>query len=177
MYLFFFYIASRSKIAQIDGDSVAYLALAAQDRLRCLLQSMVNASKHRTQNPFQKPASLSESGQPIFKIRVKQNTKNQLDAIERAMRIAEDKMIIDDDKEEEEENDEIKEEDGEEEEEEKEKEKKEGWYSKNSKKPLTFNSQKRKVTVQDAIFVMEHDAQGGRGTNQRCLLKTYNKWS
>ncbi|KAI8881373.1 hypothetical protein K501DRAFT_334726, partial [Backusella circina FSU 941] len=151
-------IASRLKIAQIDGDSVAYLALAAQDRIRSLIESMVNASKHRTHNPFQTPP-LTESGQPIFKIRVKQNIKNQLDAIEKAMKLAEDQMVVDD-------NDE--DDDG-----------REGWYSKKSQKPLCLSNHdgERKVTVQDAIFVMEHDAQGGRGTNQRTLLKTYNKWS
>jgi hypothetical protein len=152
-------LANRLKITQIDGDSAAYLALAAQDRIRTLIESMVNASKHRTQNPFQTPPPLSESGQPVFKIRVKQNTKNQLEAIERAMRLAEDQMLEDDQDEDE--------------------DRCEGWYSKYSKKQLgsTNHDEERKVTVQDAIFVMEHDAQGGRGTNQRTLLKTYNKWS
>ncbi|KAG0173261.1 hypothetical protein DFQ28_011172 [Apophysomyces sp. BC1034] len=34
----------------------------------------------------------------------------------------------------------------------------------------------RKITVRDAIFALERDSQGGRGSGQRTLLKTYNQW-
>lgn len=138
------------------------MALATQDRIRTVLESMVSASKHRTFDPFQKPP-LSEDGHPLFKIQVKQNVKLQLEAIEHVSRQTElDLDPIDEEDQEEQGMDPTT---------------KKGWYSKNSKKPLLIKDKAdRKVTVQDAIFVMERDVQGGRGTNQRTLLKAYNEW-
>ncbi|KAI8974979.1 hypothetical protein BDB01DRAFT_805587 [Pilobolus umbonatus] len=136
-------------IQHIDNDFVNYLALAVQDRIRTVTESMVTASKLRTYNPFKEPPK-NEDGSPLYKIQVKQNVKSQLEAIERVSRGTQ----MD----------------------EEEKEEKEGWYCKYSRRPLSIPQTDRKVTVQDAIFVMERDFQGGRGTNQKTLLKAYNEW-
>ncbi|GAN04832.1 hypothetical protein MAM1_0074d04297 [Mucor ambiguus] len=150
-------------IKKIDNDFVSYMALATQDRIRTVLESMVSASKHRTFDPFQEPPS-SQDGHPLFKIQVKQNVKLQLEAIEHVSRQTElDLDPIDEEDEGEQDFDPTI--------------AKKGWYSKKSKKPLLIKDKAdRKVTVQDAIFVMERDVQGGRGTNQRTLLKAYNEW-
>lgn len=137
------------------------MALAAQDRIRTVMESMVSASKHRTFDPFKKPP-LSEDGHPLFKIQVKQNVKLQLEAIEHVSRQSELDLdpIDEDDMDQKEQLPTEK-----------------GWYSKKSKTPLLITDKpERKVTVQDAIFVMERDVQGGRGSNQRTLLKAYNEW-
>lgn len=154
-------LAKCVNIKKIDSDFVSYLALATQDRIRTVLESMVTASKHRTFDPFQKPP-LSEDGHPLFKIQVKQNVKLQLEAIEHVSRQSElDLDPIDEEDMDQPDIDTTK----------------KGWYSKKSKKPLLIKDKtERKVTVQDAIFVMERDVQGGRGTNQRTLLKAYNEW-
>lgn len=143
-------------IKDIDSDYVAYMALATQDRIRNVIEAMVHASKHRTHNPFKKPP-MSEDGHPLYKIQVKQNVRFQLDAIERVDRHTE--LDLDPSDDEEQENTQEK-----------------GWYSKQSKKPLVVAKEPRKVTVQDAIFVMERDVQGGRGTNQRSLLRALNDY-
>ncbi|CEP10187.1 hypothetical protein [Parasitella parasitica] len=149
-------------IRKIDNDFVSYMALATQDRIRTVLETMVTASKHRTYDPFKKPP-LSQDGHPLFKIQVKQNVKLQLEAIEHVSRQSELDL------------DPIDEDDLGQQKQRLPTEK--GWYSKKSKKPLVIaDKTDRKVTVQDAIFVMERDVQGGRGTNQRTLLKAYNDW-
>lgn len=113
---------------------------------------MILASKHRTHDPFQKPRNS------LFKIRVKQNVQAQLEAIRHVARQTELDLDPLEDQDEEE-------------------EPAEGWYSDRFKKPLKSNiKDKRKITVQDAIFVMERDVQGGRGTNQKTLLRAYNEW-
>ncbi|KAI8365859.1 transcription initiation factor TFIID component TAF4 family-domain-containing protein [Choanephora cucurbitarum] len=149
--------AKHVNIKEIDSDFLSYLALATQDRVRTVLEAMVAASKHRTFDPFRKPPT--ENGHPLFKIQLKQHVTSQLKAIERAERQIELDLDPVEESEEESESEEP------------------GWYSTRSKKPLqSITSSERKVTVQDAIFVMERDVQGGRGTNQRTLLKAYNEW-
>lgn len=134
-------------IKEIDSDYVSYMALATQDRIRNVIEAMVHASKHRTYDP------LKKTGQ--YKIQVKQNVKYQLEAIERVERHVELDMDPSDDEEMNE----------------------EGWYSKYSKRPLLPKKEgARKVTVQDAIFVMERDVQGGRGTSRKTLLKALNSY-
>ncbi|KAI9483491.1 MAG: transcription initiation factor TFIID component TAF4 family-domain-containing protein [Benjaminiella poitrasii] len=145
-------------IKEIDSDFVSYIALAAQDRLRKILEAMVTVSRHRTFDPFG-PPPLSEDGHPLFKIQVKQNVKLQLDAIRKVSKRAE-IDAMDDDKEMSPKKEEYD----------------KDWYSNKSRMPLKIEKKERKVTIQDAIFVMERDVQGGRGTSQRTLLKTYNGW-
>ncbi|KAI7907815.1 transcription initiation factor TFIID component TAF4 family-domain-containing protein [Cokeromyces recurvatus] len=152
--------AKSVNIKEIDNDFVSYIALATQDRLRRILEAMVAVSKHRTFDPFG-PPPLSEDGHPLFKIQVKQNVQLQLETICKVSK-KQDKIMDQDKKEEEEEEEEVV--------------FNKGWYSNKSKTPLKSIDKERKVTIQDAIFVMERDVQGGRGTNQRTLLKSYNGW-
>ncbi|KAI9282297.1 transcription initiation factor TFIID component TAF4 family-domain-containing protein [Sporodiniella umbellata] len=137
-------------IKKIDSDFVSYLALATQDRVRTVLENMVRASRHRTQNSFEKPPE--QDGYPMYKIYVKQKVEDQLKAIENAESCK---------------NSSPKE------------EKREGlgWHSKKTNRSLFSIEKKRMITVQDAVFVMERDVQGGRGSNRRTLLKAYNSWS
>lgn len=157
-------------IKEIDGDFISYIALAAQDRIRTVMESMVLASKHRTRNPFQKSPPVSEeNGHPLFKIQVKQHVKSQLQAIERVSRQTEQDIDPPSSDEEQEDEDVLKD------------EKKKGWYSKKKKSKKVLEEMKaqqeqRKITVQDAIFVMERDVQGGRGCNQKALLRAYNEY-
>lgn len=155
-------------IKEVDGDFVSYIALATQDRIRTMMESMVAASKHRTFDPFCKPP-MTKDGHPLFKIQVKQNVKSQLETIQHVARQSELDL------------DPVHHEDEEEEEDQSQKRSNKsvpfskGWYSNNAKGPLkTMETKERKVTIQDAIFVMERDVQGGRGTNQRTLLRAYN---
>lgn len=137
-------------IQEIDDDFVSYLALAAQDRIRTVMESMITASKHRTLDGFGKP-------QGSFKIVVKQNVQVQLEAMRHVARQTELDL---DPMEEIHQGEPVV-----------------GWYSNKSRKALKSKvHDKRKVTVQDAIFVMERDVQGGRGTNQKTLLRAYNEW-
>lgn len=152
-------------IKEIDGDFVSYMALATQDRIRTMMEAMVAASKHRTFDPFGKPP-MSKEGHPLFKIQVKQNVKLQLEAIQHVARQSElDLDPVDNDEEEERPRNKNKNRVSFE----------KGWYSNKAKHPLkTMEKKDRKITMQDAIFVMERDAQGGRGSNQRTLLRAYN---
>ncbi|RCH96982.1 hypothetical protein CU098_001060, partial [Rhizopus stolonifer] len=99
--------AKSVNIKKIDGDFVSYLALATQDRVRTVLENMVRASRHRTQNTFKKPPE--QDGHPVYKIQLKQKVKDQLKAIENA---------------ESKQHDMVQETEG------------EGWYSKRSRLPL-----------------------------------------
>ncbi|KAI7876306.1 uncharacterized protein EV154DRAFT_526084 [Mucor mucedo] len=144
--------AKRVDIKEIDDDFVSYVALAAQDRIRTVMESMISASKHRTLDPFQK---MEGKG---FTMCVKQNVGVQLEALRHVARQTELDL------------DPMEEQD--------EKERGLGWYSDRARLPLkrVVVQDARKITVQDAIFVMERDVQGGRGTNQKTLLRAYNEW-
>ncbi|KAG0766380.1 hypothetical protein G6F57_004084 [Rhizopus arrhizus] len=139
--------AKSVNIKKIDSDFVSYVALATQDRIRTVMENMVRASRHRTQNVFKKPPEGCH-----YKIQVKQRVKDQLKAIEKveSHQTSEDEDMPD-----------IS----------------EGWYSKQSRHPLPNKEKERKITIEDAIFVMERDVQGGRGTNRRTLLKAYNTFA
>lgn len=85
-------IAKRNNLTNVDIDAVNYLALACQDRLRTLLSSMINASKHRAKsNQFPEPP-MSRNNTPLFKVVVSQDPTKQLHAINRADR--EEDMIL-----------------------------------------------------------------------------------
>ncbi|KAI9254135.1 hypothetical protein EDC94DRAFT_618959 [Helicostylum pulchrum] len=152
--------AKRVDIKEIEDDFVSYVALAAQDRIRTVMEAMIAASKHRTFDAFEKPPCDGD-GHPLFKLQVKQNVQVQIDAINHVARQTElDLDPVDDDAEQTSQL-EI------------------GWYSDKSSRPLHVKKRgggDRSVTVQDAIFVMERDVQGGRGTNQKTLLRAYNEW-
>jgi hypothetical protein len=130
------------------------------------MEAMVAASKYRTFDPFGKPP-MSKEGHPLFKIQVKQNVKSQLEAIQHVERQSElDLDPVHHDEDEDRPQKKMKNRVSLE----------KGWYSNKAKHPLkTMEKRERKVTMQDAIFVMERDVQGGRGTSQRSLLKAYNK--
>lgn len=156
-----FFLAKRVDIQEIEDDFVSYVALATQDRIRTVMESMIEASKHRTFDVFGKPPPCTKDGHGLFKIQVKQNVHLQLEALNHVARQTElDLDPVEQDEEEEPQPEKL------------------AWYSNQSKKPLenVRKLDERKVTVQDAIFVMERDVQGGRGSNQKTLLRAYNEW-
>ncbi|MBM6387889.1 MAG: hypothetical protein JSY10_28650 [Paenibacillus sp.] len=119
---------------------------------------MIAASKHRTLDAFGKPP-CDEGGNPLFKLQVKQNVQLQIEAINHVARQTE--LDLDPVEEDVDQTSQLE----------------IGWYSDKSSKPLQVKKRGNKnVTVQDAIFVMERDVQGGRGTNQKTLLRAYNEW-
>ncbi|KAI8334323.1 transcription initiation factor TFIID component TAF4 family-domain-containing protein [Chlamydoabsidia padenii] len=146
-------LAKPLTIAHVDPDVVAYLSLATQDRLRGLVEDMVKASKHRIKqrSPFQRPPPLHNSGYPLYKVLVKTHQKQTLMALEkldgRPMTTTA---------------------------------RPSSWTLTNKKGTYPVNdddtNQDRQVTVVDAIFALEREGQGGKGSGQRTLLKMYNQW-
>ncbi|KAI8093182.1 transcription initiation factor TFIID component TAF4 family-domain-containing protein [Halteromyces radiatus] len=171
-------------IRHVDPDVVAYLSLATQDRLRGLMEDMVKASKHRIErrSPFQRPpptikATDNTTEYPLYKILVKADPKQALLALEQldrrqhsssspsssmtSTRVSEQQ------------------------------DRKKAWILKSkpsgaiSRTDINKNyfmedtnedDQDRKVTVVDAIFALEREGQGGKGSGQKTLLKMYNQW-
>lgn len=170
-------LAKPLTIAHVDPDVVAYLSLATQDRLRGLVEDMVKASKHRIKrrSPFQRPPQASpnpaatENGYPLYKVLVKANPKQALMALEKLDRgqqsppsspASQPKKL-----------------------------KQTSWtltnkppgYSTTTKSYSVNDTieeleQDRLVTVVDAIFALEREGQGGKGSGQKTLLKMYNQW-
>ncbi|KAI7881078.1 hypothetical protein K492DRAFT_187241 [Lichtheimia hyalospora FSU 10163] len=81
-------LAQPLQISNVDQDFISYLALATQERLRGLVEQMVDASKHRVMSQAgSAPPPLDErTGHPLYRIVVQQDPRKQLLAIERAER-------------------------------------------------------------------------------------------
>ncbi|KAG0213601.1 hypothetical protein BGX28_004018 [Mortierella sp. GBA30] len=79
-------IASSHKLQSIDPDVLAYLAMAAQERLRGLTEQMIQASKHRGQTLATAVPPTYDGEHAMYKIGVSQDVKKQLLAIERVER-------------------------------------------------------------------------------------------
>jgi hypothetical protein len=157
-------LAKPLTIAHVDPDVVAYLSLATQDRLRGLVEDMVKASKHRIKrrSPFQRPPATDH---PLYKVLVKANPKQALMALEKLDRGHHSPPPPAQPK------------------------KQPAWTLTN--KPRGYSTttgsyavndtneelgQDRLVTVVDAIFALEREGQGGKGSGQKTLLKMYNQW-
>ena len=67
-------------------DSVNYVALALRARLQELIEAMIEASKHRTDAQFERPASFYEDGSPMWSVIVRSDVAKQLAAIEKVER-------------------------------------------------------------------------------------------
>ncbi|KAG0364580.1 hypothetical protein BGZ54_007361 [Gamsiella multidivaricata] len=80
------HIAQSHKLQNIDGDVLAYLAMATQERLRGLVEQMVLASKHRGRSLATMPPPMYDEDHPMYKVAVSQDVKRQLLAIERVER-------------------------------------------------------------------------------------------
>ncbi|CDH52823.1 hypothetical protein RO3G_15633 [Lichtheimia corymbifera JMRC:FSU:9682] len=81
-------LAQPLQISNVDQDFISYLALATQERLRGLVEQMVDASKHRvmSQAGSAAPPLDERTGHPLYRIVVQQDPRKQLLAIERAER-------------------------------------------------------------------------------------------
>lgn len=79
-------IGSQHKVTKISEDTVNYLALSLRARLQDLITAMIDASAHRTDAQFDRPASLYEDGSPMWSVVVRSDVAKQLAAIERVER-------------------------------------------------------------------------------------------
>ncbi|KAF9819459.1 hypothetical protein IEO21_02067 [Rhodonia placenta] len=79
-------IGSQHKVTKISEDTVNYLALSLRARLQDLITAMIDASAHRTDEQFDRPASLYEDGSPMWSVVVRSDVAKQLAAIERVER-------------------------------------------------------------------------------------------
>ncbi|KAK9765165.1 hypothetical protein K7432_006721 [Basidiobolus ranarum] len=79
-------IAEPHRLSGIDPDFMVYLALAAQERLKSLVEQMIVASKHRVVSHHIPPPPLDANHHPMYKIVVNQDVKKQLLALERVER-------------------------------------------------------------------------------------------
>ncbi|KAF9291338.1 hypothetical protein BGZ68_004426, partial [Mortierella alpina] len=79
-------IASSHKLQSIEPDVLAYLAMAAQERLRGLAEQMIQASKHRGQSIATAAPPTYDGEHAMYKVAVNQDVKKQLLAIERVER-------------------------------------------------------------------------------------------
>lgn len=79
-------LGTQHKITRIPDDTVNYLALALRARLQDLVTAMIDASHHRTDTQFDRPASLYEDGSPMWSIIVRSDVAKQLAALEKVER-------------------------------------------------------------------------------------------
>ncbi|KAJ1972825.1 hypothetical protein H4R35_004462 [Dimargaris xerosporica] len=81
-------ILAQAQLLDVEEETLRYLTLAAQDRLRTLVEQMVQASKHRTRSLHLAPPPVNGYGQPLYRIMVHQDVRKQLMALERVDREA-----------------------------------------------------------------------------------------
>ncbi|ORX56934.1 TAF4-domain-containing protein [Hesseltinella vesiculosa] len=143
-------MAKPLSVAHIDPDVLAYVAMATQDRLRTLVENMIQVSKHRSHPlPF-------EAKSPC-QVLVHSYPKQALLALDRATSLA-----YEDDHQEETDwpapaNWQLV--DG----------------PSSSPPPLDTTACSRSVTVLDAIFALEREPINAKGSGKKTLLKMYNQ--
>jgi hypothetical protein len=79
-------IGSQLKVTKVPEESVNYIALALRARLQELVESMNEASHHRTDSQFERPASHYDDGTPMWSLLIRADVSKQLAAIERVER-------------------------------------------------------------------------------------------
>ncbi|EIM88593.1 uncharacterized protein STEHIDRAFT_167849 [Stereum hirsutum FP-91666 SS1] len=79
-------IGTKHKVTKIPDDSINYIALALRARLQELVTAMIEASAHRTDTQFDRPASMYEDGKPMWSVSVRRDVAKQLAALEKAER-------------------------------------------------------------------------------------------
>ncbi|RKP04920.1 transcription initiation factor TFIID component TAF4 family-domain-containing protein [Thamnocephalis sphaerospora] len=85
-------IGQSAGIRRPSNEVLNYLALGVQQRLRGLVHEMVAASKHRAFSQALAPPPLDEeTGRPLYAIKVHQDVKRQLQAMEQVERHLEEK--------------------------------------------------------------------------------------
>ncbi|KAJ1985205.1 hypothetical protein H4R34_000164 [Dimargaris verticillata] len=82
------HILAQAQLLDVEEETLKYLTLATQDRLRTLMEQMVQASKHRTRSLHLAPPPVNGYGQPLYRIMVHQDVRKQLMALERVDREA-----------------------------------------------------------------------------------------
>lgn len=79
-------VAKAHDLKNLDNEFLTYISMAAETRIRTLLEKMVDASRHRTSSTHLKEPPLDENGNPVYKEIIKRDVKKQLLAIERVER-------------------------------------------------------------------------------------------
>ena len=79
-------IGTQLKVTKVPEDSVNYVALALRARLQELVEAMIEASQHREDSQFERPASHYEDGTPMWSLVIRADVSKQLAAIEKVER-------------------------------------------------------------------------------------------
>ncbi|KAI0690836.1 transcription initiation factor TFIID component TAF4 family-domain-containing protein [Cytidiella melzeri] len=79
-------IGTQLKVTKVPEESVNYIALALSARLQELVEGMIDASRHRTDSQFERPASHYEDGTPMWSLLIRADVSKQLSAIEKVER-------------------------------------------------------------------------------------------
>ncbi|THG96995.1 hypothetical protein EW026_g4936 [Hermanssonia centrifuga] len=77
---------TQHKVTKVPEESVNYMALALRARLQDLVEAMIQASEHRTDAQFERPASLYEDESPMWSLLIRADVAKQLATIERVER-------------------------------------------------------------------------------------------
>ncbi|THH21024.1 hypothetical protein EUX98_g8471 [Antrodiella citrinella] len=79
-------IGAQHKVPIIREEAITYIALALRFRLQELLEAMIAASAHRTDNQFDRDPGLYEDGSPMWSVLVRSDVAKVLAAIEKVER-------------------------------------------------------------------------------------------
>ncbi|KAH8092494.1 transcription initiation factor TFIID component TAF4 family-domain-containing protein [Cristinia sonorae] len=79
-------IGTQHKVPTIREDAITYIALALRYRLQELLEGMIAASAHRTDDQWDGEPGLYEDGSPMWSVLVRSDTAKVLAAMERVER-------------------------------------------------------------------------------------------
>ncbi|KAI0092102.1 transcription initiation factor TFIID component TAF4 family-domain-containing protein [Irpex rosettiformis] len=79
-------IGTQLKVTKVPEDSVNYIALSLRARLQELIEAMIEASQHRQDSQFERPASHYEDGTPMWSLVIRADVSKQLAAIEKVER-------------------------------------------------------------------------------------------
>ncbi|KAG0201482.1 hypothetical protein BGX33_010285 [Mortierella sp. NVP41] len=79
-------MTGKHDLLMIEHEVIAYLALAAQARLRVLLERMIHASRHRERSLATLNPPMYDLNHAMFRIGISQDVKKQLLAVERVER-------------------------------------------------------------------------------------------
>ncbi|RIB06034.1 transcription initiation factor TFIID component TAF4 family-domain-containing protein [Gigaspora rosea] len=79
-------IALQHKILNVHPDALAYLALATQERIRELIETMIVAKNHRIHSEHINLPPAPENGLPMYKEVVSLDVRSQLAALEKVER-------------------------------------------------------------------------------------------
>ena len=79
-------IGTQHKVPTIREDSITYIALALRFRLQELVEAMITAATHRTENQWDQTPGLYEDGSPMWSVVTRSDVVKVLTVMERVER-------------------------------------------------------------------------------------------